>query len=180
MADKDRDEEGEAQEVSLSPEQRIAKLEKGKLISLILIILLMVFSILQMAAIGYLLTVPTDERPAENVLKIAEFENKLLAMDDIQREAQKTYLQSQVIQSKIDKVLAEADIHNYANMRKILVEQEQNYGNFIRSLQQGMYEISRMVRGSRTWYEVYKEELDIILQGSSARLTKLEEESKKQ
>ncbi|OMH38299.1 hypothetical protein [Motiliproteus sp. MSK22-1] len=174
MAGKEQDEERDEGKPSLSPEERIAKLEKGKTLSLILIIVLFVFSTLQLAGIGYLLMAPSDTRPGENAAKLAMFEEKFLEIQKEHRESQKLYLQSKLLQEKLDKVLAEANTHNYANLRVLLAAQEQSYGDFIRSLQQGMYEISRMVRGSRTWYEVYKEDLDKILQASDARKAAIE------
>ena len=174
MAGKEQDDERDEGKSNLSPEERIAKLEKGKMLSLTLIIVLFVFSILQLAGIGYLLMAPSDTRPGENTAKLAAFEEKFLEIQKEHRESQKLYLQSKLLQGKLDKVLAEANTNNYATLRVMLAAQEQSYSDFIRSLQQGMYELSRMVRGSRTWYEVYKEDLDKILQGSDARKAAIE------
>ena len=50
-----------------------------------------------------------------------------------------------------------------------MVGQEASYQQFITALQQGMYDISRMVKGSRTWYEVYKEDLNLVIRDSKER-----------
>ncbi len=174
MADKERDDDRGEETPSLTPEQRIAKLEKGRTLSLVLIVVLAVLSIVELAGLGYLMMAPDDQRPGQNVTRITSIEESVRELQTAQSQAQQLVLQSQLLQAKLDQVLTEADINNFANLRKILSDQERSYSNFIRTLQQGMYEISHMVRGSRTWYEVYKEDLDKILQTSSGRLTRLE------
>ncbi|MCW8885482.1 MAG: hypothetical protein OQK12_09545 [Motiliproteus sp.] len=174
MAEKDRDEEQDEGQSPLTPEQRIAKLEKSKTLSLILIVVLAVFSITSLAGIGYLFMSSGDDRPGQNQAKITAMDAKLLEMEKIVNEGKGLYLQSQLLQAKTEQLLSEADINNFANLRQILAEQEQNYSQFIRTLEQGMYELSRMVRGSRTWYDVYKEDLDKILKKSSDRTNRLE------
>ncbi|MEH6627629.1 MAG: hypothetical protein V7739_14390 [Motiliproteus sp.] len=174
MAERERDEEKEEGKPTLSPEQRIEKLEKSKKLSLILIILLSVFSTAALAGVGYLLITSGDDRPDQNKAKLEAMSNTVTGMANIQREGRELYLQSQLLQAKTEQLLAEADVNNFAKLRQILADQEQNYGQFIRSLEQGMYELSRMVRGSRTWYDVYKEDLDKILSSSDERTRKLE------
>lgn len=173
----DSDEKNEETKVELSPEERIAKLEKGKLLRLISISLLVTFSIVQFAAIGYLLaTTSTDPRIATNTVDIATAEAKILELQKTSNEATKIILQNEVIKGQMEKLLEDANIHNYARLRATIVDQEISNLQFLEALKQGMYELSRMVRGSRTWYEVYKEQLDIVIEDSEARVAKIEAE----
>lgn len=172
MAGKDDEDK---QESPLSPEERIEKLEKGKKLSSILIYALLFLCVVQFAGLGFLFaTTGKDPRIEENTVNVATLDAKVLELQKADNKAQQILLQNDILKTKLDQVLAEANIHNYANLRSTMVDQEVSYMKFIQALEQGMYEISRMVRGSRTWYEVYKEELDKITQGSEARIAKIE------
>lgn len=174
----DSDEKSEEAKVELSPEQRITKLEKGKLISLILIIVLVIFSLLQFAGIGYLLmTSAKDPRIETNTVQLATLDAKILEIQKTSNEATKILLQNEVIKGQLEQLLKDANIHNYARLRIAMVDQEISHIQFLEALKQGMFELSRMVRGSRTWYEVYKEELDAVIADSEARLAKIESEA---
>ncbi len=169
------EEKTEEQKPQLSPEERIAKLEKGKTLSLILIIVLLVFSIVQFAGIGYLMvSVSKDPKIEENTVQLATLDAKLLELQKSQNKAEQIVLQNEVLKTQMDKLLQQANVHNYAKLRSTMVDQEISYLQFLEALQQGMYELSRMVRGSRTWYEVYKEELDAVIEDGEARIAKIE------
>lgn len=173
----DSDEKTEETKIELSPEERIAKLEKGKLLRLILIIVLIIFSIIQFAGIGYLLaTSAKDPRVGTNTVQLATLDAKVIELQKTSNEAKKIILQNEVIKIQMEKLLKDANIHNYARLRSTMVDQEISNLQFLEALKQGMYELSRMVRGSRTWYEVYKEELDILIEDSDARIAKIEGE----
>jgi hypothetical protein len=157
----------------LSPEERISKLEKGKTLHLIVIILLAVFSITQMAGIGYLMISSPVSDIEANKSEFAALNAQVFELEKAQNKTDQLIIRNKALEEKIDRVLAEANIDNFANLRSMLASQEENHAEFIIALEQGMYELSRMVRGSRTWYEVYKEELDKVVEDSKARSAKL-------
>lgn len=173
MAAKDDNEEnGESQ---LTPEERIAKLEKGKKLSTILVFVLLFFSVLQFAGLGVLFVLSgKDPKTQENTVLLATLDAKVLELQKQDNKANQIMLQNEILETKLDKIIAEANIHNYATLRSSMIDQEINNMRFLEALQRGMYELSRMVRGSRTWYEVYKEELDLLIASSEARIAKIE------
>lgn len=171
----DSEENTEVQKPQLSPEERIAKLEKSKTISLILVVFLIILSVFQFAGIGYLLmTSAKDPQIETNTVQLATLDAKILELQKTDDKGEQIFLQNETLKIQIDKLLQDANIHNYAKLRSTMVDQEISYLQFLEALQQGMYELSRMVRGSRTWYEVYKEELDAVIEDSEARISKLE------
>lgn len=173
----ERDDNEEETKGTLSPEERISKLEKNKSRSLIIIAALLFFSLIQFAGIGYLLIKSgKDPKIEENTVQLATLDARVLELQKAGDEAKQIMLQNELLKAKLDKVLEQASIHNYAKLRSTMVDQEISYMKFIEALQQGMYELSRMVRGSRTWFEVYKEELDKVLTESEVRIAKIEGE----
>lgn len=159
----------------LSPEERIAQLEKSKKLSWILIIVLAVFSLAQTGGLAFLLLQPADNRAAENSVTLAALDAEVVELQKQQNEAERLILQNQLLETKLDEVLANANIDNYRTLRLLFIEQEKNHVQFLAALQRGMYELSRMVRGSRTWFDVYKEELDLIMEQSRHRIEELQQ-----
>lgn len=60
-------------------------------------------------------------------------------------------------------------------MNQTLQEQEQTWRAFVRALKDGMFDLSRMVAGSRTWLDEYNDRLDRVLASSVAREQQLQE-----
>lgn len=60
-------------------------------------------------------------------------------------------------------------------MNGMLQAQEQAFRTFARNLKDGMYDLSRMVAGSRTWLDEYNQRIDQALAESSAREARLKE-----
>jgi hypothetical protein len=49
-----------------------------------------------------------------------------------------------------------------ATFQQTLIEQEQSYQEFLSTLKLGMYDLAKMVQGSRTWLDVYNDKLDDV------------------
>ena len=79
------------------------------------------------------------------------------------------------LEGKLDRIMATIQLNNFNSIRELMVEQEDSYQQFMVVLQQGMYDMSRMVPGSRTWYEVYKGDLDLVIEDSKKRHERLAE-----
>ncbi|WP_207063594.1 hypothetical protein [Motiliproteus sp. SC1-56] len=171
MAGKQDAEEREGGE--LTPEQRIEKLEKGRTLNLILICVLGFFSLLQLGAIAAMFLTSGDQRPDRNADAIANLEHRIERLRDSSQSIEGFRLEAGVLNDKLDRVLNQTDLNNFAVLRALMIEREEDHTRFIEALQQGMYDLSRMLRGSRTWYEVYKEDLDRVLQNSRNRLVEL-------
>lgn len=57
--------------------------------------------------------------------------------------------------------------------KAMMLEQEQSYQLHLNALKDGMRDLARMVPGSRTWLEVYEEQMNTAISQSKARMTQL-------
>jgi flagellar basal body-associated protein FliL len=181
MAKKGKEQDDEAQEEQqeeLTEAQRLTKLEKSKKLSQILIISLSALSIVQLAGLITLFILSGSKAPsgaeAVNVDAINAMQRQLTNIETTYNESKAYHLEVQALQTRFDEVMIETDLNNFATIRTLLQNQEKSYQRFLKALKQGMYDMSRMVKGSRTWYEVYSEEIDAILAGGVRRIQQLE------
>ncbi|WP_210396922.1 hypothetical protein [Motiliproteus sediminis] len=154
--------------------------EKKKIkISLIgiLIGVLGLFSLLQTGAIVYLLSASSasDPRTAEHAEQLQRLQADVERISKVTQSAKAYNQHAQVLEERLERVLQQTDLNNYASVRDLILRQEASYQLFISALQQGMYDLSRMIKGSRTWYEVYKEDLDRVAAESKERYLRLQE-----
>lgn len=136
----------------LSDEQRIALLENkvGKnrtvitIVSLTLIVILSVsFTVLILKALH--VDEPYAPRSSydQQELMIQELQVDIKEQKKLIAELTLSYEKSQV-----------------AAFQRNLIEQEQSYQSFLVALKLGMFDLAKMVQGSRTWLDVYNEKLD--------------------
>jgi len=66
-------------------------------------------------------------------------------------------------------------IQNNANstIQKILIEQEQAKQSFMETVRASIYDLAHMVPGSRSWLELYSEQLDTAAANSQQRIEQL-------
>ncbi|MEH6471424.1 MAG: hypothetical protein V7752_09240 [Halopseudomonas sp.] len=168
MADKEENESPQQ-----TPEARIAKLEKGRLVNWIIMAVLAVFVLVEAGVLIIYATQGPDPRVPENTQRLE------LILDDIKRlevafESATAYNENaERLEGKLERIMTTIQLNNFSALRKLMIEQEDSYQQFLTAMQQGMYDISRMVKGSRTWYEVYKEDLDLVIGDSNRREEKL-------
>ncbi len=145
----------------LSDEQRISVLETkvGKnrtvitIVALTMVVILSVsFTVLILKLINadepYVLNSSFEEQQVVIQALTAEVKQQQLLLDQLSL----TYQQSQV-----------------ATFQRTLIEQEQSYQEFLMALKLGMFDLAKMVQGSRTWLDVYNEKLDDAQNYSIAR-----------
>lgn len=63
-------------------------------------------------------------------------------------------------------------------LNEVLQQQERAYRDFLRNLKDGMFDLSRMVAGSRTWLDEYNQRLDQAIAEGKAREARLQELSR--
>lgn len=136
----------------LSDEQRISLLEGkvGKNRTVILIVAITMVVILSVSFTLLLLKLLRVDEPYVSNIK---FEEQKMVIQTLRTELDKqasalsglslTYQQSQV-----------------AAFQQTMIEQEQSYQEFLSTLKLGMFDLAKMVQGSRTWLDVYNEKLD--------------------
>ena len=162
----DRGESDEHDE--LSGEQRISLLEKSvttnKVVLLILALTLIV-------AISVTLTVMiisnmSEEESLAGQDAFVQVQQELTLLNQ-QIEAQKSTIHKLEQDYTALKVLLENS--SAPTFQKILLQQEKNYQNFIKSMKSGMYDLAHMVPGSRTWLELYNEQMNKAIKSSQNR-----------
>jgi flagellar basal body-associated protein FliL len=168
--DKD-DENNEAQ--PLSPEERIAKLEKGRNINWIIMGVLLLLIVVQGVFLVIYSTQGSDPLIAENSQRVEALQQELNKLQTAYEATQTLNDNALRLEGKLERIITTIQLNNFSSLRKLMVEQEGSYQQFITALQQGMYDLSKMVKGSRTWYEVYKDDLDLVIGDSKGRAQQL-------
>jgi len=136
----------------LSDEQRISLLENkvGKNRTVITIVALTLIIILSVSITVLILKVLHVDEPytsrsdfEQQGLLILQLQTDVIEHKKTMAELTLTYEQSQV-----------------SVFQRNLIEQEQSYQSFLAALRLGMFDLAKMVQGSRTWLDVYNDKLD--------------------
>lgn len=150
----------------LSDEQRISLLEKrvGKNRTVITVVALTMLVILSVSFTVLLLKLLRVDEPYASS---SSFEEQKLIIQTLRTELEDqeraieslslTYKQSQA-----------------AMFQQTLIEQEQSYQEFLSTLKLGMFDLAKMVQGSRTWLDVYNDKIDGVQDLSELREKKLQ------
>ncbi|MEH6823056.1 MAG: hypothetical protein V7629_03990 [Motiliproteus sp.] len=174
MADKDKNRDEEKTEAQpLTPEERIAKLEKGRLTSWIIMAVLLLLILIQGSVLALYATQGPDPRVSEISQRLDLAQEEADQLKQAYEAAQTFHDNALRLEGKLDRIITTIQLNNFSALRQLMAEQEASYQQFMAALQQGMYDISRMVKGSRTWYEVYKEDLDLVIEDSKMRAKNL-------
>jgi hypothetical protein len=155
-------EEGEEE---LSEAQRLAMLEDTVSTNRIV---LMVIAILAVVAISVAVTIAVVKvmQPDVAYADIKSFA-KLERDVEILKEAAITHEQNLVDTKNI------LDSSNATAFKALMLEQEKSYQLHLNALKQGMRDLARMVPGSRTWLDIYDEQMNEALAESRARMNRL-------
>jgi hypothetical protein len=136
----------------LSEEQRISLLEGkvGKNRTLIIIVAVIMVIVLSVSFTVLIIKLFNADEP---YVLLSSFDEQTAMIDAMQMKIDKqastigtlslTYQQSQV-----------------ATFQQTMIEQEQSYQEFLSALKLGMFDLAKMVQGSRTWLDVYNDRLD--------------------
>lgn len=145
----------------LSDEQRISLLEGkvGKNRTFITIVALILIVILSVSLTVLILKLLRTDEP---FVPISKFEEQTLVIQQL-----KTDIKDQ--QKLITALTLTYDKSQVAAFQKNLIEQEQSYQEFLAALRVGMYDLAKMVQGSRTWLDVYTETLEDAQDSSKQR-----------
>jgi hypothetical protein len=136
----------------LSDEQRISLLE-GKVsknrtvIIIVAVIMVIVLSVSFTVLIINLLD--TDEP----YVVLSSFDEQTAIIDAMQMEIDKQA-------SKIGTLSLTYQQSQVATFQQTMIEQERSYQEFLSALKMGMFDLAKMVQGSRTWLDVYNDRLD--------------------
>jgi len=160
-----RHEEGEGE---LSEAQRLAMLEDTVSTNRVV---LMIIAVLAVVAISVAVTIAVVKLMQPDVAYVDSKSFAKLERDvGILKEAAIAYEQSMTDTKNI------LDSSNATAFKALMLEQEKSYQLHLNALKQGMRDLARMVPGSRTWLDIYEEQMDEALaelhrqQGELSRL----------
>jgi len=101
----------------------------------------------------------------------------MLALQDkarqLRNDLQATQLEVEILKQEIIGLRTQLENSSAVAIQSLMLEQENSYQTFIRELRQGMYDLSRMVPGSRTWLAIYSKKMDEISKASDLRQQQL-------
>jgi hypothetical protein len=150
----------------LSDEQRISLLEGkvGKNRTVITIVALTMLVILSVSLTVLILKLLRVDEP---YVSRSSYEEQKIIIQSLRSELEKQ-------QSTIGSLSLTYKRSEAATFQQTLIEQEQSYQQFLSALKLGMFDLAKMVQGSRTWLDVYNDKLDDAQDLSELREKKLQ------
>lgn len=149
--------------------QRLGLVEKNvKLDRMLLLFLagLIILTIVVTVAISLVSSIYASEAERAYAAEITELREKVT---ELRNDLQRTQLQLQVSGNEVSELKALLDNSHDPALQKLMLEQEEGFQEFIRSMKDGIYDLARIVPGSRTWLQVYSDKMDNTLQSSRNR-----------
>ncbi|ASP38368.1 hypothetical protein CHH28_06600 [Bacterioplanes sanyensis] len=145
----------------LTEEQRIARLERHVSTNRTTLAVLVLIGVV-MLSVGLTVAVVKFLEPETPLIDHSEFV-KLQKQVEALTDSADAYQQNLVDAKRV------MDSSNATAFKRILLEQERSYQTHLRALKDGMRDLARMVPGSRTWLEIYNEQMDEALLQSRDR-----------
>lgn len=166
--------EESTEDQSVSEVQRLNIVEKSVKLDRILLLLLALLIMLTLAVtitIAILSSVSGSGNESASAAELIDLQAKV---QELRNDLQETKLELAALQSEIPTL--KATLHNSSApaFQKLLLDQEESYQAFIKGVKEGMYDLARMVPGSRTWLELYTEKMDLATQQSIERQRNLQ------
>lgn len=145
----------------LTEEQRIALLESkvGKNRTVITIVALTLIVILSVSFTVLILKLLQVDEP---FVPKSSFEAQVQVISQLKDELAEQKKTIAYLNLSYEKSQAAA-------FQQTLIAQEQSYQEFLTALKLGMFDLAKMVQGSRTWLDVYNEKLDDAMDLSEER-----------
>ena len=152
-------------EFDLSEGQRIALLERTVSFNRKVVIVLIVLSVVGLSALSTLGIV--------SLLKEDVAYAKAAELELVTKENEALRIQMAAFEKSLVQYRKIMDTSQASGFKEILLDQEQSYQTHLSALKQGMRDLAKMMPGSRTWLEMYDEQMDIALEESRQRVQKL-------
>ena len=164
MTEKDRSDEQE----ELSEEQRISMLEKSvtanKVVLLILALTLIVA--ISVTLTTMIISSMSEDSSLGEQEAFIQMKQELTALKEQVAVHQATITKSEQSYSELKGLLNNSSAPTF---QRILLQQEKSYQEYIKSMKSGMYDLAHMVPGSRTWLELYSEQMNTAISLSQQR-----------
>lgn len=167
-----KDQESSENETPLTPEQRLEILEgkvgKNRVVLMFVALILIVTLSASITAFTIYFFGSVSSEPGSNpeTNQVLEGQAELLEQYDIRLAELNAKLKT------LDNKLQNS---SNATIQRVLVEQEQAKQKFMDTVRSAIYDLAHMVPGSRSWLELYSEQLDTATVKSQQREKALKE-----
>ena len=152
-----------------SETQRLNIIEKSVRVDRLLLLLLaflIIATLVITITVALLSSMIDSDSASASAAEMADLQTRV---QELRNDLQATQLQLQTLNKELPVLQTTLENSNAPAFQKLMLDQEKNYQQFIRGLKEGMYDLARMVPGSRTWLEVYNEKMDKATQLSRER-----------
>ncbi|ABC27892.1 hypothetical protein HCH_01007 [Hahella chejuensis KCTC 2396] len=171
MATRER-EKKEAEDEQMTEAQRLTLLEKSMSLNRFFLLLLAMLIVVTLSVtITVSIISAMDGGDTAKTAEIVDLQNKV---QELRQELQATREQVATLNAQIPAMKTAIANGSAPAFQRLLLKQEASYQEFIRGVKEGMYDLARMVPGSRTWLELYNEKMDRALQLSQERQRELQ------
>ena len=145
----------------LTDEQRLSILE-GKVGKNRTVIIVISIAVVVILSVSLTLTLLNALGGDKNYATQAAFEEQkvIIASLSAELEKQRSQLGTLSLNYKQSEVFV---------FQQTMIEQEQSYQEFLKTLKLGMYDLAKMIQGARTWLDVYNDKVDDGLNASKQR-----------
>lgn len=155
----------EEKEYDLSEGQRLSLLERAVSMNRKVVFALVGVAVVALSTLSTLGIVALIEPDVEYATK-AE-------VAAIRQEHQALQVQILAYEKSLEQYRKVLDSSSASAFKEILLDQEQTYQMHLTALKQGMRDLAKMLPGSRTWLEMYDEQMDIAIAESQERVAQL-------
>ncbi|WP_020410638.1 hypothetical protein [Hahella ganghwensis] len=154
MAVREPEEDGQ-----MTESQRISILERSMSTNRIFLLLLAVLIIVTLSVSITIAILSTLEGDAESA-SAGEIIELRAEVKELKAELLKSQAQVASLNESIPQLRTALQNSSAPTFQRLLLQQEESYQEFLKGLKEGMYDLARMVPGSRTWLELYSERMD--------------------
>lgn len=152
----------------LSEEQRIDLLEKSASTNKIA---LLIVALLLMVALSVTITTTIISSMSNDTVYATPSELVILQerIDALEKVMAAKDAQIQQLAQAYPELLAKLDAGSAPTFQRVMVQQEASFQEFLKTMKTGMYDLAHMIPGSRTWLEVYNDQVNRAIQLSQVR-----------
>lgn len=151
----------------LSSEQRLALLEGKVSTNRTLLMVILLAALVAVSITGTVLVVKMTSPQVNyaDAQQLSQIEQQLQKLEQQLKQYQQQRLATEQL---LEQSTAGA-------LKQQFLAQEQSYQAHLKALKQGMRDLAHMIPGSRTWLEIYNEQMDAALNQSRQRHQQLEQ-----
>lgn len=174
MADKDESKADKQEAEPLTEEQRIAKLEKnlGTSKTVMMVVALLMVMVISVGVTAFVVFVGKGSSKQGNELtaQVSALQEEITSL---QAKLEEQALQLNDLKTSVPELSKQINNSGNGVIISLLSEQEESNQIVLNAARSSIYDLAHMVPGSRTWLEVYSEQIDLALAHSKNRQVEL-------